>query len=120
MCDAVPDCLTIWFESLLSGLKLPDPDDRHILAAAILVGSDVIVAENIKDFPTRALGLYNIEAQTSDVFLLYLIDLAPTTVRSVIEARAAALKKPPMTVEEVLDGLARSGLPRSVAELRSL
>ena len=118
MCDAVADCLTTGYESLIDGLELPDPDDRHVLAAAIRAGSEVIVTENLKDFPTKALEPYNIEAQTPDVFVLHLIELAPSTVRAVVQHQAAALDNPPMTVGEVLDHLARSGLPRAAAALR--
>ena len=118
MCDAVADCLTTGYESLIDGLDLPDPNDRHVLTAAIRAGSGVIVTENIKDFPAAALEPYNIEAQTPDLFVLHLIELSPSTVRSVVQAQAGALKDPKMTVGEVLDHLARSGLPRSAAALR--
>lgn len=117
MCGAVADCLTTGYQGLIEGLHLPDPNDRHVLAAAIRAGSEVIVTENIKDFPPTALEPYNVEAQTPDVFILHLIELSPSTVRSVVQSQAAALKNPSMTVGEVLDHLARSGLPRSVAAL---
>lgn len=39
------------FEDLISALDLPDPDDRHVLAAAIHSGSDAIITMNLKDFP---------------------------------------------------------------------
>jgi len=118
MCTAVPDCLTTGYEGLIPGLTLPDPDDRHVLAAAIRAGSGVIVTENIKDFPAEALEPYNIEAQTPDIFVLHLIDLAPTIVAGVVQAQAAALRNPEMTVSDVLDHLARSGLARSAAALQ--
>ena len=65
------------------------------------------------------LQIYNIEAQTPDVFILHLVDLSPRTVFGVLEAQAAALRNPPMTIEELFDGLAHSGLPRSIAVLRT-
>jgi predicted nucleic acid-binding protein len=46
---AVRDCLVTGYESLVEGLKLPDPDDRHVLAAAIKAGAQVIVTDNRKD-----------------------------------------------------------------------
>ena len=118
MCNAVPDCLVSGYQDLMGDLDLPDPNDRHVLAAAIRSGSQVIVTENINDFPSATLETYNIEAQTPDVFVLHLIDLSPTTVANVVQPQATALKKPPMSVSDVLDRLARSGLPRSVAALR--
>jgi hypothetical protein len=35
-----------------AGLELPGPDDRHVLAAAITTSAQVIVAVNLKDFPS--------------------------------------------------------------------
>lgn len=118
MCDAVPDCLVSGHESLIDALELPDPDDRHVLAAAIQSDSQVIVTENLKDFPSDALSPYGVEAQSPDLFVLHLIDLSPTTVAATIERQAAALKNPALTVAELLDRLADSGLSRSVAALR--
>lgn len=118
MCAAVPDCLVTGYEDLIEGLDLPDQDDRHVLAAAIRSGSQVIVTENISDFPSSTLGRYGVEAQTPDVFVLHLIDLSPAIVAGVVEGQAAALKSPPMSRAEVLDHLSSSGLSRSVAALR--
>jgi len=78
----------------------------------------VIVTENLSDFPASALAQYGIEAQTADFFVLHLLDLSPAAVAGVIERQAAALRNPQMTVAEVLDHLSTSGLPRSVAVLR--
>ena len=43
MNQAVLDCLVEDYEELIEGLQLPDPDDRHVLAAAIASASDAIV-----------------------------------------------------------------------------
>ena len=120
MCDAVPDCVVTGYDDLIEALALPDPGDRHVLAAAIRSGSQVIVTENTPDFPTSILQAYDIEAQTADVFVLHLIDLSPTTVARVVDEQAQALSRPLLNRSEVLDRLARSGLRRSVAELRRL
>jgi predicted nucleic acid-binding protein len=60
MKEAVRDCMVTGYEGLLGGLKLPDPDDRHVLAAAIRAGAQVIVTLNLKDFPPSALKPYDI------------------------------------------------------------
>jgi len=120
MCSAVPDCLTTGYTSLIEALDLPDLGDRHVLAAAIRSGSQVIVTENTRDFPAGVLETYDMEAQTPDVFVLHLIDLSPTTVARVVDEQVQALVRPPLNRSEVLDRLARSGLRRSVAELRRL
>jgi predicted nucleic acid-binding protein len=43
MNKVVRDCLVIGYEPLIESLQLPDPDDRHVLAAAIKSGAQVIV-----------------------------------------------------------------------------
>ena len=63
MNQAVLDCLVENYEELIEGLQLPDPDDRHVLAAAIASASDAIVTFNLKDFPVGTLHRYNIELQ---------------------------------------------------------
>jgi predicted nucleic acid-binding protein len=52
MNEAVRDCLVTGYEDLVASLSLPDPDDRHVLAAAIRAGADVIATCNLADFPT--------------------------------------------------------------------
>ena len=55
------DALIHGFEDLIPSLSLPDPDDRHVLAAAIRGRADVIVTYNMKDFPAEATAPYGIE-----------------------------------------------------------
>jgi predicted nucleic acid-binding protein len=52
---AIPGALVSGYEPLVEALKLPDPDDRHVLAAAIAAGAAVIVTSNLDDFPADAL-----------------------------------------------------------------
>jgi predicted nucleic acid-binding protein len=56
MCHAVRDCLVVDYEDLVPALELPDPDDRHVLAAAIRSGAPTIVTNNLRDFPPAALA----------------------------------------------------------------
>lgn len=115
---AVPDCIVEGFEDLIPGLQLPDPDDRHILAAAIRVGADVIVTANLKDFPTSALAGYGIDAQHPDQFVRHLVDLAPRAICAAVKVHRQSLKHPPKSVDHYLETLARQSLPQSVAALR--
>ena len=59
----VRDCLVEDFEELIPSLTLPDPNDRHVLAAAIRGRADVIVTYNLTDFPDKALQKYGITPQ---------------------------------------------------------
>lgn len=49
----VRDCLIVGYEDLVENLKLPDPSDRHILAAAIKVKAQTILTYNLSDFPSE-------------------------------------------------------------------
>lgn len=120
LCDAVPDCLVGGWEPMVEGLRLPDPDDRHVVAAAIRAGAQVIVTANVKDFPPAALEPFNIEAQHPDVFIVGLIDLDPGAVVTVLHQQQKDLVRRPTSVLGLLEVLERQGLVQTVAALRSL
>jgi len=117
---AIRDVRVTEYEPLLDALELPDPDDRHVLAAAIRAGAQAIVTTNLRDFPAVQLSPHGIEAQHPDEFVLHLIDLAPGVVCTTVAEQAAALKNPPRTVGDILDSLRGNGLAQSVARLREL
>ncbi len=95
----VRDCLATGYENLIPALELPDPDDRHVLAAAIVSHADVIVTFNLRDFPANTLDAYGIEAQHPDEFVMHLVDLDETAVLQAVKRQLAALRNPPVTPE---------------------
>ncbi|GAA4451715.1 PIN domain-containing protein [Novipirellula rosea] len=114
----VLDALVTGFEPLIDALELPDPDDRHVLAAAIRCGADAIVTYNLKDFPDDALSTYVIEAIHPDSFLLSQLDLASSVVPTAVKQTRARLKNPPKSPEEYLGCLGEQRLTQTVSELR--
>lgn len=116
---AVRDALVEGYEHFIDGVMLPDPDDRHVLAAAIHARADVIVSFNLKDFPDAALAPFGLEAQHPDEFLAHLLDLSPLAVCAAANRQRAALRHPPLDVESFLGTLERQGLPHTVARLRT-
>jgi predicted nucleic acid-binding protein len=112
------DALVTGYEDLIPGLQLPDPADRHVLAAAIRGRADVIVTMNLKDFPEAVLESFRIEAQHPDEFILHLLGLSPGTVLSAARAHRASLKNPPKAESEYLETLERQGLTQTVSVLR--
>ena len=119
MVCAVRDCLITGYEPLINGLDLPDPDDRHVLAAAIRARAQVIVTSNLKDFPAECLTRWDIEAKSPDEFVSDQVDLNAKVVWGCVQQIADTWRKPPGTPDDVLVTLERNGLLRSVAELRS-
>ncbi len=114
----VRDCLVEDFEPFIDVVKLPDPGDHHVLAAAIKGRADVIVTFNLKDFPEAVLSSYGIEAQHPDEFITHLIDLEPGDVCAAVKRHRQGLKNPPKSVDEYLATLERQGLPETVIQLR--
>jgi predicted nucleic acid-binding protein len=115
---SVPDCLVENHEGLIAGLVLPDPDDRHVLAAAIAGHADAIVTFNLKDFPSDALDPHLIEAIHPDDFVLNQLELRPFEALAAVKKMRARLNRPPQSAAELIATLARSGLPASAAHLR--
>jgi PIN domain len=96
-------------------LTLPDPNDRHVLAAALACIADVIVTFNISDFPSNILGPFGVSAVTPDAFLLQLLDTG--FVVSAAAEHRASLRRPPMSAAEYLEALRRNSLPGMAAAL---
>lgn len=117
---ALPAAMVHSYEPLVDGLQLPDPDDRHVLAAAIRAGAQAIVTFNLKDFPAESLARYDIDAKHPDEFVLDCLDLAPALVANCLREQAQALRSPPKSVAEVLAELRAGGLVQSVARINEL
>lgn len=114
----VRDCLVEGYEDLIEGIKLPDPNDRHILAAAIKANAQTIVTYNLSDFPASCLSKYEVDAQHPDEFLRHLLDLAPARVIETVQETRRSLKNPPKNSDEYLAILEKQSLPQTCAYLR--
>jgi len=114
----VDDCLVTGYELLIETLKLPDPNDRHVLAAAIKAKASFIVTFNIKDFPKTVLDAFQVQAVTPDEFVMRLIDEDFHEVLKLIKRQRENMKQPSLTVAEYLVMLEHQRLPKTVAFLR--
>jgi predicted nucleic acid-binding protein len=111
MREAFEDALVTGWESLEHGVQLPDPDDGHVVAAAIRGSADAIVTANLTDFPATALSPLGLEALHPDGFLLDQADLSPPTIVQVIREQAAHTKNPPLSPQDLATLLGRAGVP---------
>lgn len=117
---AVLDCLVTGFESLEDGFAaLPDPDDRHVLAAAVHCGAQEIVTFNLRDFPGAVLRPYGIRAVHPDEFVEHLLDLNPEAVCEAIRRIRRRLVNPPQSAEQIVENYERHGLAVSASILRT-
>jgi predicted nucleic acid-binding protein len=120
MRSAFLDANVVGWEQVAAGLDLPDPDDRHVLAAAIAGGAQAIVTFNGKDFPQDKLAPRGIEARHPDEFLLDQLDLAPSVLLEVLVQQAAALRNPPTDLAGLLNNLVRCNVRSFVEAARRL
>jgi hypothetical protein len=120
MREAIADCLVTGYEDLIDSLKLPDPDDRHVVAAAIRAHAQLIVTANLRHFPADYLSQFDIEAKLPDDFVLDQLGINDSAVFACLQQIADTRQRPPNTVSGILEELERSGLVRSAAALRSL
>jgi predicted nucleic acid-binding protein len=108
------DALVTDFEQLVSILELPDPNDRHVLAAAIKGRADLIVTLNLKDFPAEKLDSWGIEAQHPDEFLTHQFHSSQPAFLQAVKTVRLRLKHPPKSVQDYLDTLRAQGLLATV------
>jgi len=113
----VGDALVSGFEDLLPTLRLPDPDDRHVVAAAIRGEADIILTANIRDFPASALAPHELGAEHPDALLVRLYRQAPSRFREALERVRSRLRNPPFSYRQHLDTLRRAGLSATVTEV---
>lgn len=114
---AIRDCLITGYEALIPSLVLPDKNDRHVLAAAIVGRCNIIVTQNLKDFPKKSLEPFGIIPQHPDDFLCHYLDLSPTIFCEAVRKVRLRLKNPPFTVNQYLTTLHRQGLFQTVSDL---
>ena len=105
------------FEPLVDSMTC-DSKDRHVLAAAVHGDAGAIVTFNVRDFPPASLRPHSVEVIHPDDFLLDALDLAPSVVIEELEQQAAANRRSPYTLFEILDALSTAGTPRFADEIR--
>jgi predicted nucleic acid-binding protein len=116
---AIPDCLVTGFEPLEAGLtSLPDPNDRHVLAAAIHCGAQEIVTFNLCDFPHTVLAPYGLRAVHPDAFVEYLLGLNTEVICEAIRRIRGRLTNPPRSAEEMILNYEHHGLAVTASILR--
>ncbi|MCB0802338.1 MAG: PIN domain-containing protein [Flavobacteriales bacterium] len=117
---AFPDALVENYESLITGLNLPDEKDCHVLAAAIKTNANVIVTNNLKDFPGDYLAKFGLRAMSADSFITDLIDLNHDKAIEAFRKLVLNRRNPDLDEFEVLDNMRRNGLIDTANYLHSL
>jgi predicted nucleic acid-binding protein len=117
---AVPDCLVSGFEPVIDTLVLNDPDDRHVLAAAIVARASVIVTFNLKDFPEETLNQFGIHSVHPDDFLMEFESLQRGALISAIHSDWKHYARPPLELDRYCSDLSKAGVPQTAEYVRKL
>ncbi len=117
---AFPDALVENYQPLIDTLILPDADDRHVLAAAIKTNADLIITNNLKDFPEDYLAGFGLKAKTPDDFFTDIIDLNHELAVQAFKKLVINKKNPPYNEYDVLDIFRNNGLKDTANYLHSL
>ncbi|MGW8121740.1 PIN domain-containing protein [Roseivirga echinicomitans] len=117
---AFPDALVDNYESLVNALELPDDKDRHVLAAAIKTNANIIVTNNIKDFPKDYLATFGLVAKSADDFITDTIDLNNDLALEAFRALVMNRTNPNLDEFEILDRFRKNGLNDSADYLHAL
>lgn len=118
--QAFPDALVKNYESLIEGLKLPDEKDKHVLAAAIKTNANIIITNNLKDFPKDYLASFGLTAKSADDFITDTIDLNQESAVDAFRMLVLNRTNPNLDEYEILDIFRRNGLTNSANYLHSL
>lgn len=102
------------------GLNLPDMKDRHVLAAAIKTNANVIVTNNLQDFPADTLEPYGMSVKSADDFLTDIIDLNHQTAIQAFRKLVLNRRNPDLDEFQVLDALRKNGLMETANYLHAL
>ena len=94
MIQAFPEAMVPVPPELLRAVEcIPDEEDRHVLAAAIMARADTIVTQNTKHFPRSCLEQYGVICQTADEFLIHQYHLSPQLILDKLDDQASGISQ---------------------------
>lgn len=104
---------------ILASLRLPDPGDVHVVAAAVAAEANSIVTYNERHFPEQVFAPLGLRAETPDFFCVRLVGENSRLVIEGARLHRASLRKPPYDAGDYLDHLERQGLEWAGGVLRA-
>lgn len=117
MVEQFPDAEITGYEPLINALNLPDPDDRHVLAAAIVGKCQGIITTNRKHFPLSAITPFAMEVVHPDDFIVNIIDIDPVRALTACRRHRQAMAATNPSPDQFLERFAAAGLVQAHARL---
>ncbi len=103
---ALPTATVRGYEHHIATVTIPDPGDRHVVAAGIAADASLILTWNLRHFPAKELKKFGLRRETPDAFLSGLYDDAPDLIiGSLANARRNLTKSQVLAVDfiEILE-----------------
>lgn len=98
------------YEGFIDCIRLPDPEDRHVLAAATVGRCAGIVTANTKHFPDEIVAPLGMEIIHPDDFIVNIIDLHPSRAVTACKNHRANMSQSNPTPQQFLERYERAGL----------
>lgn len=114
---ALPKAMIAGYEKHIPAVHLPDPDDRHVVAAAIEAGASTIITWNVRDFPIPEMKKHNLVLQTPDAFLATLHEQVPERLTSSLANARRNLSRSRVSTSDFIGILRDNRLIRLAAQI---
>jgi hypothetical protein len=85
-------------------IDLPDSDDEHVAAAAVVGGAGAIVTDNLKDFPIANVPAH-VKVLSPAEFAADTVAVSPDVALRALQTMASRYSAPRLTTEDILDRL---------------
>ena len=116
---SVQDCLVEGYEYIIPTIELPDLNDRHVVAAAVVGHADAIVTFNLKDFPAELIDKFGVDVQHPDDFLMNQLQLRQFDALEVMRKVSGRYRNPQLSAKEFIELVSRNGLPQTAQYLQT-
>jgi len=116
---SVQDCLVEGYEYIIPTIELPDLNDRHVVAAAVVGHADAIVTFNLKDFPAEIIDKFGVDVQHPDDFLMNQLQLRQFDALEVMRKVRGRYRNPQLSAKEFIELVSRNGLPQTAQYLQT-
>lgn len=116
---SVQDCLVEGYEYIIPTIELPDLNDRHVVAAAVVGHADAIVTFNLKDFPAELIDKFGVDVQHPDDFLMNQLQLRQFDALEVMRKVRGRYRNPQLSAKEFIELVSRNGLPQTAQYLQT-
>lgn len=113
------DCLVEGYEYIIPTIELPDLNDRHVVAAAVVGHADAIVTFNLKDFPAKIIDKFGVDVQHPDDFLMNQLQLRQFDALEVMRKVRGRYRNPQLSAKEFIELVSRNGLPQTAQYLQT-